>query len=299
MKFAVRTLCKDYDFLVEGVSYIGKPRTKTAMFVTKKVAHLLRNLDGVKHCLIFAETGIVPTEELKKENCFLFSDNPSQQYAMWAQGFLAEERKEEAEKPYTLMPGGYYMGQDVVLGDHVVIEPGCVIGHGVRIGNDAYIMAGTVIKHAVIGNDFVANEYAVIGAQGFTMARDEQGDLQRIPTLGKVRIGDRVEIGAHDNISRGAAGDTMLADGTKLDALVHIGHDVFIGPNSEITAGGIIGGFVQAAKDSYVGINAVIRNRVDLGEHCVVGMGATVTKSVQPYTTVAGNPARVFEKKEK
>lgn len=298
MKFPVHKLCEKYNFFVEGVSYIGEPREGTAMFITNKVAHLLDNLAGMKHCLIFAELGIEPTKEMEQENCFIFSDCPSRQYAAWAQSLLQEERKDESQKKYTLTEDGYFLGQGVQLGKNVVIEPGCIIGHGVTIGDNSYIMAGAVIKHSSIGENVVVNEYAVIGAQGFTMTRDEQGNLQRMPTLGQVCIEDDVEIGAHDNVSRGSGGDTVIERGAKIDALVHIGHDAHIGANSEITAGGIIGGFVRAKTDTYTGINAVVRNRIELGEHCVVGMGATVTKSVAPNTTVIGNPARVYEKKK-
>ena len=77
----------------------------------------------------------------------------------------------------------------------------------------------------------------------------------------------------------------------------YIGHDVHLHKNVEITAGVVVGGFVEAQEGAYIGINAVIRNRISLGTNSFVGMGATVTKSVSDGITVVGNPARPFDKK--
>ena len=136
-----------------------------------------------------------------------------------------------------------------------------------------------------------------VGANGFTMANDENGNKIRIYSLGKVVIGNNVEIGAHDNVSRGSGGDTVIEDNVKIDALIHIGHDAHLHKNVEITAGAVVGGFVDAQEGAYIGINSVIRNRVTLGAQSFIGMGATVTKSVPAGITVVGNPAKPFEKK--
>lgn len=299
MKYAVSQLDPAYNFDVEGVSYIGMPRSYTAMFVTKKASHLLMNLEGQSGCLIFAEEGMEIPKDLRKSNCFILSADPQRAYAEFAAAFAEERRHREREKHYTLTADGYYMGENVRLGPNCTIEPGCLIGHGVIIGANARILAGAVIKNAVIGDNFVANENAVVGAQGFTMTEDAAGNKMRVPTLGRVIIGDHVEIGVGDNISCGSGGDTILEDHVKIDALVHIAHDVHLGKNTEIVAGGVIGGFVRTGDRAFTGINASVRNRVLLEDHCVVGMGAVVTKSVAANTTVAGNPARLFEKKEK
>ena len=77
--------------------------------------------------------------------------------------------------------------------------------------------------------------------------------------------------------------------------MVHIGHDAHLHKNVEITAGAVVGGFVDARDGAYIGINAVIRNRISLGINSFVGMGATVTKSVEDGVTVVGNPAKVIK----
>lgn len=297
MRYQVSRIVSGKDFDITGMSYIGAPRSNTAMFITKKVEHLLSALEAVTECLIFAETGVTVSENLKDSHAFHFSKAPQLVYARFATQFAEERFKEERKLRFDLAQGGYYVSSDVVIPNDAYIEPGCVIGPDVQIGKNARILAGTIIRRATIGDDFIANEYAVIGANGFTMAEDEAGNKLRIPTLGRVIIGNDVEIGAHDNISCGSGGDTVIDDHTKIDALVYLGHDVHLHENVEITAGGIIGGFDELGDHAYVGINAVLRNRITVGDNAVIGMGSTVTKSVNANITVAGNPAKLFEKR--
>lgn len=296
MRYNVNLIDKQYDFVVTGPSYIGQPQSNTVMFVTRKVKHLMRALYGVKECLIFAERGLEIDNRLIATHCFILSDTPQLEYAEFMNEFEKEKQREEADIKILFKEPGYYVSEMATIGENAYIEPGCFIGHNVKIGNRARILYGSVIKNAVIGDDFLSNEYALIGANGFNMAEDEAGNKMRIPSLGCVVIGNHVEVGAYDNISCGSGGDTVIEDWVKLDAHVHIGHDAHLQKNTEVTAGAIIGGFVDAGEHSYIGINATVRNRVSLGTHAFVGMGATVTKSVQENDTVVGNPARSFEK---
>jgi UDP-3-O-[3-hydroxymyristoyl] glucosamine N-acyltransferase len=296
MRLNVSKVVPEKSFNIIGMSYIGAPRSNTAMFITKKVEHLLSALELVDGCLVFAETGIEVSEGLTEKHAFHFSEKPQLSYARFAKEFADERFKEEKKLKFNIMSGGYYVSEDVDIPDDAYIEPGCVIGPDVQFGKNARILAGSIIKHTSIGDNFLSNEYAVIGANGFTMAEDEEGNKFRIPTLGRVVIGNNVEVGAHDNISCGSGGDTVIEDFVKLDALVHLGHDVRLQENVEITAGGIIGGFDNLGVHSYVGINAVLRNRINVGEYAIIGMGSTVTKSVEANVTVVGNPARLFVK---
>ena len=289
--FNVKEINSNYDFSVTGVSYIGNPKSHTAMYVTKKVEYLLKNLQGMKDCLIFVEDGIEVSDKLREGNCFSFSNNPQRAYGEFVQLFDQIRQEQERRRKYRLAPEGYYIGENVTIGENIYIEPGCVIGHDVVIGKNARILAGTVVKNAIIGDDVLVNENATIGAFAFTMAEDERGNKFRIPALGKVRIGNHVEVGPQNNIACGSNGDTIIEDYVKLDGLVHIGHDVYLCKNVEITAGGIFSGFVHAGEHAYTGVNVCIRNRISIGENCAIGMGATVVSNVAPNTVIAGNPA--------
>lgn len=282
---------------ITGVSYIGRPQPNTAMYVTAKVGHLCENLRGVSGCLVFAEEGTEVPADLLGANDFQFSDNPLLAYVEFTRALEAERDVRERAIPYRQTESGALVSETATIGEGAYLEPGVIVGPGVTIGHDATILAGAVIRHTAIGDRVVVNECAVIGAQGFTMARDTSGNLVRIPTLGGVVIGDDVEVGAHDNVSCGSGGDTVILDHAKLDALVHVGHDARIGRNVEIPAGVVVGGFCEIGDDAFVGVGAVLRNRIVIGDGATVGMGAVVTKGVDAGVTVVGNPARPFERR--
>lgn len=275
------------------VSYIGKPRSNTAMYVSRKIEGQLGKLESVEQCLVFAETGIEVPDSLKKNHAVVLVDNPQLAYARLAIE-LEQLQAEEDRKLRYLHKDGSYISETAVIGKGTYIEQGCVIGHHVTIGDNAVLLNGAVVKHAVIGEGFLANEYAVIGANSFTAATDEKGNKMRIPTLGSVKIGDDVEIGVHNNVSRGSVGDTILEDHVKSDALVHIGHDVHISKNVEITAGVIIAGYATVGENAFLGVNATLRNRIEIGNGAFLGMGAVATKSVENGMVVAENPAKAL-----
>lgn len=296
MEYNVREIDERYEFTVNGASYIGSPKAHTAMYVTKKVSRLLGNIRGLAGCLVFAEEGIEADPALQEENCFVFSSNPQLAYVRFIAQLAEQLEKEEQGRKYTLTEEGYYLGENVQIGENAYIEPMVLIGHDVVIGKNAVIRAGAVIKNAVIGDHFVCNAHAVIGSPGFTMCEDEEGNKLRIPSMGRVLIGNFVEVGMGDNISVGSSGDTTIDDYVKLDVLIHIGHDAHIQKNAELTAGAIVGGFDQIGERAYCGLNAAIRNRVSVGADGFIGMGAVVTKDVESGVTVVGNPARKFER---
>jgi UDP-3-O-[3-hydroxymyristoyl] glucosamine N-acyltransferase len=128
---------------------------------------------------------------------------------------------------------------------------------------------------------------AIIGGPAF----DFRGP-DRFPSLGGVVLGDDVHIGAYTCIDGGNMGDTVIGDGTRIDNLVHIGHNAKIGKRCTIVAGAVIGGWVEIGDDTFVGMGALIRNRVKVGSGCTIGMGSVVVKDVADGVTIKGNPAR-------
>lgn len=278
------------EYKIVGASYAGTPRNNTMMYISKKVEYLVENLINSRECLIFVEDNVLMDKNVIENNCIVFCKNPQLEYARVATEFINSIRKKDNN--YRLTKGGYYLGENVSIGKNAFIEPNCVIGRDVIIGDNATILSGAVIKHAIIGNNFLCNENAVIGDYSFTMAEDENGNKFRIPSLGRVLIGDNVEIGACNDVAMGACGDTIIEDNVKLDGLVHIGHEAHIFKNSVITAGAIVAGFVEIGEESYLGINTSIKNRIHLGKNSMVGMGANVLKNVDEGAVVAGNPAK-------
>jgi UDP-3-O-[3-hydroxymyristoyl] glucosamine N-acyltransferase len=291
-KYNVNKLSSSYNFDITGVSYVGNPLNNTVMYVTKKVETLVKNIGVNSNCLIFVEDGTYIPEELKKNNLFVSTKNPQKDYAefvMQMDKIIIENNK---SRKYKLTEGGYYIGENVQIGENTKIEPLAFIDHDVVIGKDSYIKAGATIRNCIAGDGLVACERCTIGTYGFTMMVDDNGDRQRIPTLGKVIIENNVEVGALTNISCGSAGNTILKSNSKIDSLVHIGHDVCIDESVEIAAGAIIGGFAVIKKNTFVGINSAIRNRKEVGINSYIGMSSAVVNDVADNNVVIGVPAK-------
>lgn len=280
-----------------GASYAGKPVSNTVMFVSKKVESLLANLVDVSGCLVFIESDvIIPDSVDQSRNCFIRTDNPQRDYACFANEIAEERERRNQVREVRLTPYGYYIGENVIIGEGAFIEPGAVIGHDVIIGCNARIMAGAVIKHAVIGDNFYAGENAVIGTEGFNFAVDSNGHAFRMKALGRIRIGDNVEIGAQSVVACALAGYTEIGSNTKIDTYSQVSHDCTLGGDCEICGGVMFGGFVQIGERVFVGANVATKNRISIGDDAFVALGSTVLKNVEKGEQVFGNPARVIRK---
>lgn len=185
----------------------------------------------------------------------------------------------------------------VVMGEGTGIGAGCVIGEGVVIGRDCEVGPRVVIYAGTrLGDRVNVQAGAVLGGQGFGYARDAAtGEYTLFPQQGTLVIEDDVDIGANTTIDRGALGETRIGAGSKLDNLVHIGHNCVIGRNVVIAAQTGISG------SSVVEDGAILGGQVGIGEHAVVGKGVILgggagvlsNKKMQgPGQVFWGRPAR-------
>ena len=161
------------------------------------------------------------------------------------------------------------VGKGVEIGEGTGIGPGVVLGDGVRIGRDCHILARvTIYAGTVLGDRVVVQAGTVLGSTGFGYARHaESGEYVLFPQQGILYVEDDVEIGANSTIDRGALGETRIGRGTKIDNLVHIGHNCMIGKNVIIAAQTGISG------SSVVEDGAILGGQVGIGEHATVGAG--------------------------
>lgn len=211
------------------------------------------------------------------------------------------------------------IGANVVLGDNISIAPGAVvedsasIGSGSRIDAGAFIGSGVIIgvdchiypravlyPGTTLGDCVVVHSGAVLGADGFGYVRDNStGTYTQFPQQGTLLIADDVEIGANTTIDRGALAETRIRRGTKIDNLVHIGHNCDIGEDVIIVA------LTGISGSCTLGNGAVIAGQVGIGDHAHVGPGVilggqagvlsgkTVTnEGLKPGTVLWGTPAR-------
>lgn len=127
---------------------------------------------------------------------------------------------------------------------------------------------------------------------GFGYKRLKDGTLVKKENNFGIKIGDNVEIGINTVIDRGSYRNTVIGDGTKIDNLTHVAHNVIIGKHCLITAGTIIGGSCEIGDYTHIGINSTIKDHVKIGKYCIVGCGSNVINDVEDYSIIAGNPAK-------
>ncbi|OGA32431.1 MAG: UDP-3-O-(3-hydroxymyristoyl)glucosamine N-acyltransferase [Betaproteobacteria bacterium RIFCSPLOWO2_12_FULL_62_13b] len=186
---------------------------------------------------------------------------------------------------------GAYVGRRVKLGKGVVIGPGCHIGDGVEIGAACRLHARvTIYPECRLGQRALVHSGAVIGADGFGIAQDH-GVWRNIPQVGRVLIGDDVEIGANTCIDRGALDDTVVEDGVKLDNLIQIGHNVHIGAHTAIAGCTGIAGSSRIGKHCMIGGAVAIVGHLDIADRVIIHAAAVVTKSIRKAGTYGGHPA--------
>ena len=188
---------------------------------------------------------------------------------------------------------GAVVGENVEIGDNCRLEPNCVIYDGCKLGNNCRVGANANIMHALIGNNVYIYGGARIGWDGFGF-QTEMGVHKRIPQLGRVIIGNDVEIGANTCVDRGALGDTIIGDGCRVDNLVQIAH------NDKMGRGCILVAQVGVAGSCTFGDYVVCGGQVGFADHITVGSQAQVgaqsgvMRDIEAGTVVMGTPAIGF-----
>ncbi|MGC9422146.1 UDP-3-O-(3-hydroxymyristoyl)glucosamine N-acyltransferase [Vibrio sp.] len=169
----------------------------------------------------------------------------------------------------------------VVLGDHVVIGAGCFVGKHAQLGEHTKLWANVTIYHEVqIGSHCLIQSGTVIGADGFGYA-NECGEWIKIPQLGSVRIGNRVEIGACTTIDRGALDDTVIEDNVIIDNQLQIAHNVHIGYGTAMAGGTVVAGSTQIGKYCIIGGASVLNGHIQITDGVTItGMGM-VMRSIE------------------
>jgi UDP-3-O-[3-hydroxymyristoyl] glucosamine N-acyltransferase len=131
------------------------------------------------------------------------------------------------------------------------------------------------------------------------IALNEETDLlEKLPQIGNVVMEDHVDIGPNTTVRRGALGQTLIKEGCKIGALINIGHNCVIGRNVILTCNIVTSGSSIIGDYVYVGVNAMIRNGIEIGERTQIGMGAVVTKSIPANVVAYGVPAKVIRTNE-
>jgi UDP-3-O-[3-hydroxymyristoyl] glucosamine N-acyltransferase len=250
----------------QGIALPGKTilRSADAKFTFAKAATLLR--DTVPIAIGFHPTAIIAP--------------------------LARVHPTASVGPYAVIGEDTHIGEFTQIGAHTVIGSGCWIGDRCRVHPRVMLYSGVRVGHRV-----EIHSGAVIGADGFGYAYGE-GRYWKFPQAGIVEISDDVEIGANSTIDRGSLDDTRIAEGVKLDNLVHVGHNVKIGAHTVIAAQTGVSG------SSIIGDHVIVGGQVGIADHCtlesrsVAGAQAGIPtgKTIRGGQTVWGTPAREIGK---
>ncbi len=174
---------------------------------------------------------------------------------------------------------GAVIGKGAAIGRGSVILANAVIGQDVQIGRNSVVGAGAVVTTAYIGDNVIIHTGVKIGQDGFGFAMGPGGH-QKVAQIGRVIIQDKVEIGANSTIDRGSNRDTVIGEGTKIDNLVQIGHNVVIGRHC------VIVGLAGIAGSATLGDYVVIAGQVGIGGHTNVGTGAQVGGGAGTHTDI-------------
>jgi len=288
----------DAGTVITGVSGIKEASQGDITFVANpKYIHLLQETGA---------SAIITSRDIASSTKpIIRTDNPSLAFTKVVSLIFPEEIKHPGGiHPTVILGKDVSLGEDVALGPYVVVADnasigertiiysGSYVGHDTKIGCDCLIYANVSIREKVsVGNRVIINSGTVIGSDGFGYVHAE-GIQQRIPQIGRVVIEDDVDIGANVTIDRARFDKTVIGQGTKIDNLVQIAHNVIIGKNSIIVAQAGISGSSIIGNNVTLAGQAGISGHLTIGDNAVVAAQAGVIKSVPADTIVSGYPAK-------
>jgi UDP-3-O-[3-hydroxymyristoyl] glucosamine N-acyltransferase len=266
-------------------------------------------LDNVKYIDSFTQSNagacfVRPkyTERAPDNMVLLVTDEPYYAYALTARHFYPDPEMVPTVSPQAVIDSSATIGkacridagavikEHVKIGDHCWIGANTVVDSHVEIGSHSRIGANCTLSHTIIGQHVITHRGVHIGQDGFGFAASRRG-VVKVPQIGRVLIGDDVEIGSGTCIDRGAGPDTVIGQGCKIDNLVQIGHNVHIGKYVIIVAQCGIAG------SSHIGDGVMLGGQVGIAGHVRVGAGARIAAQSGVMTdipagaTYGGSPA--------
>jgi UDP-3-O-[3-hydroxymyristoyl] glucosamine N-acyltransferase len=187
--------------------------------------------------------------------------------------------------PCAVIGAGARIGPGCIIGAHAVIGPGVEIGEGCRLHPHC------TVSHAILGRFVVLHPGARIGQEGFGFVPTPDGRFETAPQLGRVILGDAVEVGANSCIDRGAQDDTVIGPGTRLDNLIQVGHNVRTGRGCVLVAQSGISGSTVLGDYVTVAAQAGLTGHLQIGTKARIGAQAGVMNDVPAGSDVLGSPA--------
>ena len=287
--------CPGTEYWVTRPASIHHPKDHAVMFITKGYPESRGVFEDVSGCLIFWPKEWEIPEQIAAANAVVPCENPHLAYCR----FYQQQKITGLYQPdETVSRDGSLIATTATIGEGTVIFPGCYMGGQVTIGRNCFIGAGVKIVGRVrIGDNVWIRENTVIGTDGMSTDRDEDGHPVTMPQFGGVVIEDDVQIGANACILRGAIDDTVLHKGCKIDSLVLVSHNVSVGEESFVIAVTHLFGSSSVGKQAQVSGGCVVGNYVHIGDRALLGMGSVAPRSIPDGWIAYGSPAKPMREK--
>lgn len=278
------------DFCVVRPASLNCPKNNAVMFISEGYRDQIDAFRKCNDCLIFWPNSISIPKDIKERHAVYFVNNSRNGYCSFFRdnNITYYPLVEEFE-----ILNGAFIAKTAKIGNNTIILPGAYIGGEVEIGENCYISSGTrIVGEVNIGSNVIIRENSVIGADGLSTDRDENGHAITMPQFGGVIIEDNVQIGALTVIARGAIDNTVIKRGSKIDNSTFISHNVVIGEDTFVVGETIMFGSSSTGKQAFISGNSTIRDGRHIGEKSIVGMGSVVVGNVKDRMVVKGNPAK-------
>ena len=277
-------------FSVYRPASVNNPKDYAVMFIFDEHMDKADAFLRCRNCLVFWPEGYEVPREIEERHAVVKGKIPTNDFCAFFRdnSITCYPPVEDFE-----MINGAFIGRTARIGKNCRILPGAYIGGEVEMGDGCYIGTGTrLVGEVHIGNNVVIRENTVIGADGLSTDRDDNGRALTMPQFGGVIIEDDVQIGALTVISRGAIDNTIIRRGSKIDNSTFISHNVVLGEDTFVVGETIMFGSSSTGSQAFISGNSTIRDGRHVGAKAIVGMGSVVVRNVEDGTVVKGNPAK-------
>jgi UDP-3-O-[3-hydroxymyristoyl] glucosamine N-acyltransferase len=293
-KYRLSQLAEQFNLELHGNSDLEIEGVGTLRHATKNQLSFLAN-PAYRSELADSTAGVVVLKAADADACtgsYLVAKDPYLAYARIASLFAPHTGQTAGVHPSAVIHPSATIGSDVAIGPHVVVEAECVIGQACSIGPGTVIGRGSTLGPACrlyanvtlyhdcqLGQRVIVHSGAVIGADGFGIAFADD-HWEKVPQLGRVLIGDDCEIGACTTIDRGAIGDTVLEADVRVDNLVQIAHNVYVGAHTAMAARVGIAGSTRIGKYCLLGGGCGIQGHIEIADRVTVAARSTAYYSI-------------------